>query len=102
MRWLAVLVGVGVSGIAAAASKSEEQLTRARAHYDVAEFAEAAAGFERALSSLGPAEMGRGIELEIREKLVLSLYKAAQREKAVVAYRALLERFPTFQFNPDE
>ena len=75
---------------------------RAVAAYESAQFSKAAELFEQEVGLLSSNDQGRSVELEAREKWVLSLYNANRRDDSIIAFRKLRERFPSFRFNEDE
>lgn len=64
-----------------------------------ARFAKAAALYERALALLPANDILSDAELALRERLVLSHYDAGDKPAALAAYKALIERFPRFEFD---
>lgn len=70
--------------------------------YESAQFSKAAELFEQEISLLAQSDIGRAVELEAREKWILSLYNAGKKDQAVAEYKTLRARYPSFRFNEDE
>lgn len=81
---------------------AQKAFKAALAHFNRAQFAKAAEGFDRTLGMLEPNDQHTMIEQRTRELLVLALYDSGQHESAVAAYQMLLNRFPSFEFDRDQ
>jgi hypothetical protein len=101
-----LLVILLLAGPSFAAKKREP--TRAQVHdkamaaYQSLDFKQAAELFSRELSMLKAEERGMDVELQVRQRLVLSLYQTSRKSDALNEYQVLLEHFPSFRFNEDE
>lgn len=98
MRWclLATLFCSVVVCTATEAAPPRTSYERAMRAYQALEFAQAVDLFKQDL------RVGDPHELEVRQRIVLSLYQLGRRDEAVLDYHALLSRFPTFRFDDNE
>ena len=85
------------------ATNSRAQLhQKALKAYNALEFKKASELFGKEVAELKPSELGHSVELDAREKYVLSLYQSGRKDKAREEYTALKQRFPSFEFNDNE
>ncbi len=91
-----------------ALAAKKRELTRGQVHdkamgaYQALDFKQAAELFSREVAMLKPDERGTDIELQARQRLVLSLYQTSRKNDALAEYKIMLQRFASFRFNDDE
>ena len=102
MRAFLIVLCSFIAVPAFARSKAAEKIhTKAGKLFEMGKYKEAAKLYNDELVSLDSADIGTEVEEDVRERLVLSLYSANDKPRAITEYKALIEKFPRFRFDPD-